>query len=71
MSGHAVWTLVSATCLLPLAVPPLGRGMLRLVKEREIMCIYFIVLCIVLLTADRRFAPEATLVGPRSNQAVS
>ena len=37
----------------------------------EIMCIYFVGPCIVLLTADRRFVPGATLVGPRSNQAVS
>ena len=37
----------------------------------EVMCIYFVGLCIVLLTADRRIVPGATLVGPRSNQAVS
>ena len=37
----------------------------------EIMCIYFVGLFIVLLTADRRFVPGATLVCPRSDQAVS
>ena len=40
--------------------------------NHEIMCIYFVRLCIVLLTRDRRFVPGRTgTVGPCSNQAGS
>ena len=37
----------------------------------EIMRIYFVGLCKVLLTADRRSVPGTTLVGPCSNQTAS
>ena len=43
--GHTVWTLVSATCLLSLTVPLLGRRVYRVAGEGEnfvMVCIFFV-----------------------------